>query len=188
MDYSKNWLSVCRAENLPENHRSRVIIHDGQWYIAEYANVEQLRNFAAAAGGFSWTLDHVDTLEHRRIGSKWERCESYQIEYYTLSHRFTESECHWWDGSGHFKGMWCKCFWNVSEIPAGAYPIMGFSNGSLVHCYATNDGETIGIYRPNPNAKAVYHPLTIEAHLAYIRAHGSMGPCDPGIESARESA
>lgn len=186
MDYSRNWMSVCRAENLPENHRSRVIIHDvNGFFFATYSSMGQLREFAGAVGGFTWTFDHVDTLEYRRVGSAWEKCAPYQIECYTLSHKFDgHAKCHWWPGNEFCRGMWCDSFWELAEIPVGAFPIVGLSNGSLVRCYATNDGETVHVYRPNPNAKAVYHPLTIEAHLAYIRAHGSMGPCDPEIESA----
>ena len=190
MDYSKNWLSVCLADDLPENHRARVIIHTGDgFHFAEYSSLEQLREFAGAVGGFSWTLDHVDTLEYRRVGGCWAKCAPYQVECFTLSHRFDDNpRCHWWLGNGLFPGMWCGSFWTLDEIPAGAFPVVGLSNGSLVRCYATNDGETVSVYRPNPNAKAVYHPLTTKAHLAYVRAHGDMGPCDSEIESAREGA
>ncbi len=184
MDYSKNWLSVCLADDLPENHRARVIIHDGQWHIAEYADMDQLREFARAVGGFAWTLDHVDTMEYRRSGSAWVKCEPYKIECYTLSHKINgNAKCHWWPGNEFFGGTWCDSFWTQDEIPAEAFPIVAGSNGSLVRCYATNDGNTINIYRPNPNAKAVYCPLTISSHLAYIRAHGNMGPCDSAIEA-----
>lgn len=63
-------------------------------------------------------------------------------------------------------------FWKLSEIPDGAKKIKGLSNGNIVDCYIWNDGETLHVYRPNPNAKEVYKPLPIDEHIKYMREHG----------------
>lgn len=53
-----------------------------------------------------------------------------------------------------------KYFWKLEELPEGCKPVEDLSNGSKVRCFAHNDGETLTIYRPNPNAKDVYIPMT----------------------------
>ena len=53
------------------------------------------------------------------------------------------------------------------QVPADAHPIMGHSNGSLVRCYWKRFGDTICVYRPNPNFKRVYRPLTLKLHITY---------------------
>jgi hypothetical protein len=114
-------------------------------------------------------------MDHRQVGQSWEECEPYTIEYYTLSHDFdVDAFCH--------DTQWGKCrgFWSLDELPSGVVPFIGLSNGSLVTCYAANDGEKISLYRPNPNAKEVYKPMTTAEHIAYVRKHGDMGPCVKG--------
>lgn len=175
LDYSVCYMTriIHGGARLPDNHRSEVILHNGEWYFGEFPGIEQLRDFAAAVGGFSWSLHHSERLERSRVGCScnWEPCEPYTIEYYTLSHNFdTDAVCHLTEW-GAFPG-----FWSLDEVPAGAVPFVGLSNGSLVTCYATNDGETIRLYRPNPNAPDVYKPLSTAEHIAYKRAHGDMGP------------
>ena len=63
-----------------------------------------------------------------------------------------------------------KPFWNKNEIPRGAKRIKALSNGSLVDCYYIKDkkNKTITIYRPNPNAKKVYKPLSLKKHIKYV--------------------
>lgn len=65
-------------------------------------------------------------------------------------------------------------FWNKKSLPRGAKKIKALSNGSLVDCYFTKDkqNKTIEIYRPNPNAKKVYRPLSVKKHIKYTRKHG----------------
>lgn len=58
-------------------------------------------------------------------------------------------------------------FWKIEELPNGCKPIYDFCNGSIVKCYAHKAGETITIYRPNPNAKEVYNPLEFEEARKY---------------------
>lgn len=64
-------------------------------------------------------------------------------------------------------------FATVEQLPEGAKPIKALSNGSIVTCYFINDGKTIWIYRPNPNAHDVYKPMDLSDHLAHRRIYGS---------------
>lgn len=65
-----------------------------------------------------------------------------------------------------------RYFWELSDIPNNAVKFTGLSNGSLVDCYYLNEGNKTTIYRPNPNAKEVYKPLDLNAHIAYMRENG----------------
>ena len=140
---------LTMVDNTDQYHRSHIIIRetDGMWIAAEFDTVEQLDFFAQTLG---FTYEAV----------RWEESESYGIyREYRLSHRIDK-------GSRN-------SFWSLEDLPEGAKPIKAVSNGSIVTCYFTNDGETIHFYRPNPNAKAVYHPLSIENHIAHKKIYGS---------------
>lgn len=127
-------------------HRSPIILHaDSMFYFAEFENVEQL-DFFASTVGFTYTA--IDWRETERCGI-WRD--------YETSHKITTAP---------------RSFWSLEELPTGAKPIKALSNGSLVTCYYTNDGETITFYRPNPNAKNVYRPMTIEQHIAHRNIYG----------------
>lgn len=63
-------------------------------------------------------------------------------------------------------------FWKLSDLPKNAKPIFALSNGSIVKCYYTNTKTTVRIYRPNPNAKAIYKPLSLEKHIAHHKKNG----------------
>ena len=129
-------------------HRSRVIIHkDYQWHFADLDNMDQLQ-FLADALGFTFTLEEE---------KPWYSGGTYRK--YSMNRKI-DSRC---DGG----------FWKREDIPAEAKPIKALSNGSIVTCYFTNDGETIRIYRPNPNAKDVYKPLTTEQHITHCRIYGT---------------
>lgn len=132
-----------------EFHRSPVIIHDGwQWYFAEFYNMEQLQDFLDFAG---LEIKLEEEKEDYILGcGMWRR--------YSVNRKLDS------DANGGF--------WTLSEIPEGAKKIKGLSNGSIVDCYILNDGETLHVYRPNPNAKEVYKPLSISEHIAYERLHG----------------
>lgn len=64
-------------------------------------------------------------------------------------------------------------FYTLEDVCQDAMPIMATSNGSTVTCYYYNDGYILRFYRPNPNAKAVYKPLSLEAQTKYREEHGS---------------
>jgi hypothetical protein len=114
------------------------------FYIAEFHNAHQLDFFAETVG---FTYELAECKESDLFGLYRE---------YSIDRKFE-------DGS----------FWSLEELPIGARPIKAFSNGSIVTCYYTNDGEIITIYRPNPNAKTVYSPLTIQQHIAHKQIYGS---------------
>ena len=63
-----------------------------------------------------------------------------------------------------------RYFWGLSELPEGAKKIKGYSNGSIVDCYYLNDGKTLNIYRPNPNAKNVYNEMNLDGHIKFIKS------------------
>ena len=132
-----------------ENHRSPIIIHDSwEWYFAEFNNWEQLQAFLDFAG-----LEIK--LEEEKPYSKPE-CGIWRK--YSVNRKLDDS---------HNGG-----FWKLSDLPEGVKKIKGYSNGSIVDCYVLNDGEPLHVYRPNPNAKEVYKPLSIEEHIKYKRDHG----------------
>lgn len=56
-------------------------------------------------------------------------------------------------------------FYSLDTLPSDAIKYTDLSNWSLVDCYYTNDA----VYRPNPNAKNVYNPLSLEDHIAFNR-------------------
>ena len=94
--------------------------------------------------GFTYTLEEVSQSEEH---GKYRR--------YSIS-RTIDDRC----GGG---------FWKLSDIPDDAKPFKALSNGSIVDCYFLNDGETIHIYRPNPNAKEVYKPLSLKDHINFVK-------------------
>ena len=60
-----------------------------------------------------------------------------------------------------------RLFWTKDDLPDGAKPLFARSNGDMVQCYVSNDGDTITIWRPNPNSKAVFKPLPFEEAKRY---------------------
>lgn len=132
-----------------EYHRSKIIIRQAGsfYYFAEFSTIDQL-DFFSKTLGFTW--EEVDQRETVNLGLYRE---------FRLSHRINDSIKY--------------SFWKLSDLPEGAKPIKAHSNGSIVTCYFTNDGETINFYRPNPNAKEVYNPLSIEEHIAHKKIYGS---------------
>lgn len=126
-------------------HRSHVIIHNGMWHFADMNNMSQLQQLADTLG-FSFTLE-----EERKFLNGGNYCQ------YSMD-RDIKNECY---------------FYNRDELPDDAKPIKALSNGSIVDCYFINDGTTIHIYRPNPNAKNVYKPLSLADHIEHCKTHGT---------------
>ena len=129
-------------------HREHWIIHNGLYYLAEFDKKEQL-DFFAETLGFTYEMKDGETTRTR------DGEESTYIEY-TLSHSFEEE----------------PSFWKREDVPALARPVKLLSNGRIVTGYVWNDGKTIHIYRPNPNAKEVYKPMSLEDHIAYKKVMG----------------
>jgi len=66
-------------------------------------------------------------------------------------------------------------FLRLEDIPKRAKPIKALSNGSIVTCYYCKNykQKTITIYRPNPNCKSIYIPLSTEEHIAHQKIYGT---------------
>lgn len=137
----KNYITI--VEKTSKRFRSHVIIYNGFYHFAEMHTIEQLEKFSNMLG-FTYTLEEVSQSEEH---GKYRR--------YSIS-RTIDDRC---DGG----------FWKLSDIPDDAKPFKALSNGSIVDCYFLNDGETIHIYRPNPNAKEVYKPLSLEDHIDFVK-------------------
>lgn len=147
MNHNISYISI--VERTDERwHRSHIILHSGQWHLADFKTREQLDMFARLLG-FTYVL--CEDQESDLYG---------RYQEYAISHQFTEPL-----GYGGF--------WHYTDLPKDAKPFIALSNGHLVTCYFTNDGQTIAIYRPNPNAKEVYHPFTAEDHRTYQSIYGS---------------
>ena len=128
-------------------HRTPFIIHtlSGMYHVADFQTQEQLNKF-------------LDTLGIK-VGKMLEQNEGGLLGVYSryeLSHKINDD--------GHFTSL--------EELPKGAKPIKALSNGSIVTCYYLNDGETVTIYRPNPNSKSIYKPLSINEHIKHVKTYG----------------
>ena len=64
-------------------------------------------------------------------------------------------------------------FTNKKQLPKGAKSIKALSNGSIVKCYYFRDGANLLFYRPNPNYKNIYKPLSLKKHIAYTSKNGT---------------
>ena len=136
---------ITYAETPHEDyHRSRWIIRKDFWYFAEFDDEEQLRFFAQTLG-FTYKL---------RMEKPWTFGGEYRE--YDMDKMIED----------HYS------FWHLSDLPEGAKPIKALSNGSIVTCYYVTEGDRIKFYRPNPNAKEVYHPLDVGDHIAHLRIYG----------------
>ena len=143
---------ICTDHNLhPAMRReSRIIIHDGyQWQIGNIRNDEELQE----------VLDFLEIsltdIEHE---VEWE--STGKVTHYNLSKNIN-NPC---DGG----------FWNMEQLQGMSEgqtlkKFKGYSNGSIVDCYAGIGDSIVDIYRPNPNAKEVYKPMVLEEHLNYIK-------------------
>ena len=67
-----------------------------------------------------------------------------------------------------------RLFCNLSQIEniENCISYYNLSNGSLVTCYSEILEDKVINYRPNPNAKNVYRPLPIDAHIEYMKIYG----------------
>jgi hypothetical protein len=162
-----------------EQHRSKIIIHrESQFYSADFNNIKQLDLFAETLG-FTYNLVEEKPFlgDNTNIYRRYEMSRNIKNALYY--------------------------FWKKEDIPEDARPIKALSNGSIVTCYFTNDGENITIYRPNPNAtlenknryktqeeyekavanrvyypnslefEAVYNPLSLAEQIAHHKTYGS---------------
>lgn len=133
---------------VPDIHSQRIQIRtlNGIWSIASFDREEQLDRFAQTVG---FTYQLVEEHQHPQFGIYREYCIDRKIQ-------------------DAFMGGFCK----KEDLPADAKPIMALSNGNIVTCYFTNDGEQITFFRPNPNAKDIYHPLSTPDHIRHQMIYG----------------
>ena len=124
----------------------------GKWVIPRYGDSLY----------FFGVFTSRDSLERfaRKIG--------FSFKLYEKSTGLVTYEC---DRS--FRSAGSGGFWSLDEIPEGAKPIKALSNGSIVDCFFTNDGNEVVFYRPNPNAKDVYKPLALRDHIEYTIRNGT---------------
>jgi hypothetical protein len=140
------YISIVERTN-EQYHRSKIIIHrPNMFYFAEFDTEKQL-NFFAKTIGFSYSL--IEEKQSNMFGT---------YKKYFISH----------DINDPYSGG----FWKKSDLPSNTKPIKALSNGSIVTCFFTNDGESINFYRPNPNAKEVYNPLSLDQHIAHVKTYG----------------
>lgn len=145
-DYNKPYISIVERTD-GRYFRRRVILHNGLWHFFSCDTEDQLANMAKTLG-FTYTLrDERNTTENGLV-------REYDIDRAINDRNLG--------------------FWHRSDVPEDAMPIMALSNGSTVTCYFTNDGETITMYRPNPNAREVYHPLPLHQHIAHALLYGTI--------------
>lgn len=136
---------ISTSEETHEHHRSHIILHENwHYYFAEFDTIEQL-DFFAKTLGFNYELTEERETEHGIY------------RQYAIDRNIVDN----------------KGFWKLADLPENAKPIKALSNGSIVDCYFTNNGTTIDFFRPNPNAKEVYKPLSTELHIAHKKIYGS---------------
>ena len=136
---------LSETYNRYDGYHNPVILHRGwQWHLGRFPSLEKLIAFLDYA---NVTLGEVTDERETAAGL----FKSWNINTTVNDH---------------------NSFRNTDDLPKGAKPFTGLSNGSLVTCYLYNDGETLHIYRPNPNCPEVYKPLSIEEHIAYCRENG----------------
>lgn len=125
-------------------HNPFVIHNSKQWHFGRFPSMQKLKEFLDFAG---LTMELIEET-NRTKGGKFKK--------WTI-------DCNL-DDHHSFK--------DITELPRDAKPFIGLSNGSLVTCYLLNDGSVLHVYRPNPNAKKVYRPLSIQEHIEYCIVNG----------------
>ena len=163
VDYDNAYLTL--ASKVYGRHSSPVILHENwHWHLGEFPSMEKFLEFAKTVGVLcTWVKQEV---------VKDENGDDVRIDYYSFDRKFAEGSviCH----SETYGDFESESFWHLSELPDDVRPILGLSNGNLVTCYFRNDGKTVYIYRPNPNAEEVYKPMGLDAHIKYSRENGSI--------------
>lgn len=80
-----------------------------------------------------------------------------------------ETVCRW------LKGTITNClFTKKDQLPKGAKAIKALSNGSIVKCYYLRQNDELLFFRPNPNYKEIYKPLSLKKHIRHTLKYGVM--------------
>ena len=133
--------------NRYDGYRHPVVLHkDWSFHLGRFPSMEMLQKFLDLAG---LTLGEV--TDDRDTGPAG-RFTSWNIDYELVDVLFSDPKL----------------------LPKDAKPFTGLSNGSLVTCYLFNDtvNRVLNIYRPNPNVKEIYKPLTTAEHISFCRKYG----------------
>lgn len=150
---TRTYLSISEKTDTRQ-HRSLYILHNGWERYHADTNIEEhmmelLKFF------------EVEILEKE---SETHSPDTGKVEIFNLSKDII-SPC----GGG---------FWTIEQMMEEANgrrlkSFLGLSNGSIVTCYAAfdDDANTVEILRPNPNAKAVYQTMPLDAELQYRKNH-----------------
>lgn len=139
-----NYITIVEKTN--KHRRSKIRIYEcdgGLGVFASLANMQQLEALAIKLG-FTFNLFEEDIKPN--LG---------KFQYYTMSHRIIDVN-----------------FKNMNELPKEAKPIIALSNGEMAQCYYFNDGKTIIFFRPNPNFKDIYKPLSLNERITHIKKYG----------------
>ena len=111
--------------------------------------------FRTDKGFNDWLQRSNLTLEHIETNSLEQDRETMTAKIYKAKGSITDS-----------------LIWSMEEIPENATQFTGLSNGSLVDCYYTHTENGSEVYRPNPNAKEIYKPLSIDKHIEFQSVNG----------------
>lgn len=139
-------------------YEHKAVIRDINFNVASFHTIEAMSEFIRR---FGLHLEFVEAYNSDECSNKeW---QAGTIKRYKVRERFHDAECH--------KTEWgmSPYFWSLSEVPADAEPIKLFCNGSIVDGFTRREGDVINIYRPNPNAKEVYKPLSLAEHIAFSK-------------------
>lgn len=124
-------------------------INNFMFNIASFKTIEQLEKFKNLLG-FDYELQEIVNEGLKN-----------EVKIYNLDYTIVDD----------FTGG----FWKLEYIPKNAIKFKALSNGSIVDCYFKKDKRKneIRIYRPNPNAKEVYKPLTTDEHIEFQKLYGT---------------
>lgn len=157
---------------------------DEMWHVSDFKTERQLQEFAALLG-FTYEWDEVSS--GRKIGhcshviDHDAKDEEVVDEISRMNSRMFRMACSGIKSDEYSATMeWLDRRYDTER---GAYGINDYnlvrskkikalSNGSIVDCLVVNDGETIRIYRCNPNAKKFYDPMSLDEHIKHERIHG----------------
>jgi len=124
------WITECEKTH-PEMHEKKVIMHrDVHWQFKTFSNMAELDKFAEMLG-FKYEI--FDTWHNGILGT---------AKKYAMSH-FIDDPMD-------------RSFWKLEEVPKGAKKVNLMDNGHTVTCYFINDGQTIHVFRPNPNVQELH--------------------------------
>lgn len=138
---------LSETYNRYDGYRHSYVLHkDNMFHLGRFPSMDKLKEFLDFAG-----LELGEVTEDRDTGLCGQY-KSWNIDYDVMDVHFDD----------------------VKILPQGAKSFRGLSNGSLVTCYLYNDTENkiLNIYRPNPNNKEIYDPMTTEEHIEFCRING----------------